>query len=262
MPLGSIFGKPTKAPVEEPAEEVKKEEQPQNFATRDELANAIERMNAAIERLGSGQQIVIERPVETVRDEPPPELDEATLARVLEDDPKAAAAMIAKHTKDRIAYERQAIVRDHVQPLENFGANALADLSKRAAIADMPHYKKFQTEIDGHMAKLPPTLQGNPAAWKTAHDAVCGRHVGELIDEAVEAKLRQGREDGSLITPTASQKGKDEKKVPTLVELAGEDAARALELKGLDANAFAKRLGYDSWEHYADVAAKLPVDDV
>lgn len=268
MPLARIFGKPAAPAAKEPAPQ--EDQTPAvdltGLATKDELAALAGRFDSAVERLleaanaGNRAPVVIERPVERAPEVPL--ITEAELAEALDDDPKKAAPKINRLIEQKISAAADQIVQTRIKPLEDFGTNSLAALSKRAALTDMPYYKKYQKEIDGHMARLPAELQGNPEAWKTAHDAVAGRHVEELLNERLEEKLRGQREEAQTPTPAATKGVKEEKKVPTLEELAGADGASALRLKGIDEHEFARRLGYESWEAYTKVQEEIDKADV
>ena len=147
------------------------------------------------------------------------------------------------------------MLREHIEPLRNFGVTTLADLSHKVAVAGMPKYAKFKKEIDERLGQLSPELRSNPEAIKMIHDAVVGSHAVELEQEAAEAAVRKAQEPAPATSPGTGAAGtsRPANEVPTLVEVAGQEGLEALKHKGkgnLDQDALAQSMGYKSWSDY------------
>lgn len=150
-----------------------------------------------------------------------------------------------------------ALRRDHIDPLRGTGFNALGDLTKEVAIAKLPHYKKYQKEIDAIVDQLPAETKLSPQAYVMAHDAVVGRHHDELTAEAKEAWARSQTTPADAGTPggtTGRDTGGGKGKLPTVEEMFGVDAAEALRSKGVDGDQWARRMGYKGgWKEYVEL---------
>jgi len=158
------------------------------------------------------------------------------------------------------AYSKQQldkIRREEIDPLRTQGVEAITALSTEIATAKLKHYPRFKKEIDGHLATLPPASRMNPAVIKAVHDAVVGQNIEALTTEATEVAIRGAADKGSGVIP-GQHSGRDVSgtKVPTVVELLGQDSADALDAAGRTPDTFARRLGYKDWAAYAALAQK------
>lgn len=153
--------------------------------------------------------------------------------------------------------EMEVFRRGHVEPLSTTGLTAVTELSKVTFLGTKPHYRRFQKEIDARLAQLPPQALANPRAYEIAYDSVVGSHAHELVAEAEEAARRQAAAGPADTVPAgASGRGKaTPSDVPSVQDFLGQDAAVALQEKGMDGDAFARRLGYrGGWAEYVKVA--------
>lgn len=146
------------------------------------------------------------------------------------------------------------LVATHVEPLRRLGVDAIGDLTRAGAAAQMPYYTRWKKEIDGLLANLPPAARLAPDAYRIAHDAIVGSHTAELIAEAKAQALRAPEPDPVPTGPVGRRAAGGGGKTPNAEELFGEDARLALRSKGMDEEAFAKKLGYASWSDYVKLA--------
>jgi hypothetical protein len=126
----------------------------------------------------------------------------------------------------------------------------------------MPHYKRFEKQIEDLVKQLPLDQRSSPNAYKAMHDIVVGQNVGALIAEAQEASVRQAREKDSTAMPgatsgrtVATETKKDG--VPTFEDHFGKDGMAALEIQGKTPDDFARRLGFKDWPDYYEKAIKV-----
>lgn len=161
------------------------------------------------------------------------------------------------------AYERQqeqSWVETHVVPLRDTGLEAIATLRQEASMARLPYAARFKKEIDQFMAALPPAMRMNDEVFRTAHNAVVGAHAQELLAEERERAMRAGTEPPAE-SADAGRRGRGSSRsadsTPTVEDIGGMQAVAALQGKGQDADAFARRLGYKGWRDYIDVTNKV-----
>jgi hypothetical protein len=163
-----------------------------------------------------------------------------------------ASGMGAGQTvKKLMAAMEERLLRTHINPLRDQGMGAIAGLTAQAAQGEMPHYKRYKKEIDEYVGHLQPELRLNPQAYILAHNAVVGGHMEELMQEDRAVRARQAAQGGDS-SPGVSGVRKTEKgeKVPSAVDLGGEEASSALQMIGQDEDGFAKKLGYKNWAAY------------
>lgn len=161
-----------------------------------------------------------------------------------------------KATADRL-------LKEHIEPLRNFGVSTLSDLSHRVTMQGMPFYPKYKKEIDERLGQLSPELRANPEAIQMIHDAVVGRHAKEIEAEAADAAVRKAQEPpaapapGTGAAPGAPRTGGD---IPSLLDVAGQEGLEALKHKGkgnMNEDALAQSMGYKSWADYQKQYADL-----
>lgn len=179
------------------------------------------------------------------------ELDQAFLSG-------QGAAQRVRALVDRAVNEAtQRVIDQHVKPLQEFGVNAMANLSQDVAMGRMPYYPKYKKEIDQRLAALDPAIRTNTAALKMVHDAVVGEHAQDLIREAGEEAVRKAQEEATKgATQPGTGAGRPEREapeVPTAERLAGDEGMSALSHKGSGGQSqddFARGLGYKDWADY------------
>lgn len=142
------------------------------------------------------------------------------------------------------------IVRDHIVPMKDQGTGAIAGLVKQLSTDKLPHYKKFQKEIDEYVEQLPPEQRMNPKAYEVAHQIVVGQHVDEIVAESLEAMKRGG--PAPVVGTPGSGARSTGRQVESQDGLAApdQDQLEALTSSGRTADGFAQRLGYQSWSDY------------
>lgn len=141
-------------------------------------------------------------------------------------------------------------------PSLNMGLHAVSGVVADSASKVLPHYKRFQKEIDDYVGGMTPEMRMSAKAWEIAHNVVVGRNVDVLTKEATEAALRTAADVGNPNpgggTGSRTGGGGGGTPVPSVEELLGKDAALALTSKGIDADTWSKRLGYKGgWGEYA-----------
>lgn len=176
---------------------------------------------------------------------------------------QGVAARVRALIDRSVASAADRLMKEHIEPLRNFGVNTLADLSHKVAASGMPKYAKYKKEIDERLGQLSPELRANPEAIKMIHDAVVGSHAEDLEREAAELAVRKAQEPpaapapGTGAAPGAPRTGGD---IPTLLEVAGQEGLEALKHKGkgnLNEDALAQSMGYKSWADYQKQYADL-----
>ncbi len=150
--------------------------------------------------------------------------------------------------------DKDRLIAEHIVPLRDTGLDAIAGITREMATGQLPYYKKYQKEIDGHIANLPANMRMTPQVYRLAHDAVVGSHNDEIVKEAVEAAIRAPATPEPM--PSGGRTGRTSAAgaVPTVEELMGKDASDALAFRGMTGEMFAQRLGYKSWADYAKLA--------
>jgi hypothetical protein len=132
---------------------------------------------------------------------PEPSYEEITAAQEAGDF-KTATKLMQQRERARDARNQSAF-----DQLRNQGASALSSMARQAA-ASLPHYTRFQKEIDEMIADFSskqPGVMITPDHYKTAHDIIAGRHVDDFANERTEAALRKARE-----TPPAPEPGNED----------------------------------------------------
>lgn len=142
--------------------------------------------------------------------------------------------------------------QEHIDPLRDTGLDAISRISKDSIATKLPHFKRFEKEIDAHIAKLPPAVRANPDVYAMAYNMVVGQNAEVLIKEAKEAALRGAGEGGAPLGDPGGRGngGGGGEKIPTVTELLGADAAQALEARKITPDEHARRLGHKDWESY------------
>lgn len=222
------------------------------------LGQTVDRLGQKVEELASRQpQVIVQgggnAPVATAR----PDLSDEVIDQAILAGP-GAAQRIRALVDARVNEAAERVVREHINPLRDFGTNTLGEITRRVVSGGMPHYARFRKEIDAQMAALSPEVRANPAVQEMIYNAVVGQHSDVLSREAAEAAVRQAQE---ATTAPASTPGtgagpgakREAPEVPSAEDLGGRDALDALQLKGrggMNQDELARSMGYESWAHY------------
>lgn len=210
-----------------------------------ELTNSLAQLNERVSGLEQGLQAAYEPAPQPA---PPPISDDAINEAIQRgENPAKVVRLLVQQELDQIT-------RTQIEPLRNVGLGALNDLAKRAAVAEMPHYQRFQREIDAYVAQLDPALRARPETWKVAHDAVVGMHYQELAREAVEEALRKQREEAEAPPPGNTGAASPATEALTFERLVGPDAMALLQMRGLTPDEYARRLGYKDAAEFVEAA--------
>lgn len=238
--------------------------QPPQPAVEDRLSKLEGLLGTMGERFGTLETSL--RAISDVRrDVQPPPIDDEPQLPSMEEleqallDGKGAAKLL--QAADLLAERKIRKLREEsLDPAISQSTSAVASLAKDAAAAKMPHYKRFQREIDQYIDQLPPNLRLRPETYKIAHDAIVGSHVDDLVREEREKVLREGAGGGATTPGSATGRDHGTKTIPTVRELLGEGAEQALTSTGKTPDSFAKSMGYESWADYAEkrILAKPP----
>lgn len=160
-------------------------------------------------------------------------------------------AKIRKMVRAEIA----GLKRQFIDPLEQVGLGAIANLTEQVTAAGMPHYKRFEKDMKARLASLPPASRLNPDVHKWVYNAIVGEHMSELETEAAEAAVRKTREpvqaqgsgSGRQAGGVAGSSG-----IPSVAEAFGVDADAALRQIGRTPDAQYQRMGYKNYADYLD----------
>lgn len=223
-----------------------------------ELRNTLGALAERITELGTRQPQVVVQP-QPVHQPAQPNITEDELDTAVQTG-LGAGARIRALVDRAVRAESERIVREHINPLQEFGVTSLANIATEMATNKMPYYQKYKKDIDQRLAVLDPSIRANPAALKMIHDAVVGEHAAELVSEAGEAAIRRAQEEASKGTATAGTgSGRDPRRevgeVPNAEAIGGRDALDALSHKGhggrgQSEDELAQAMGYKSWAAY------------
>jgi hypothetical protein len=168
---------------------------------------------------------------------------------------EASAAGNGKVIRAYLAQSAADLKREHIDPLQSTGLDAIAGLTRRTVLEPLPYYKKYQKEIDGFIAQMPAASRLQPEVLQIAHDAIVGRHITEIETEFRESATRARTAEPAESTPAARRGARvpTGDHLPSVEEYAGAEGVQALaELgrTGRDENEFARSLGYKDWKTY------------
>lgn len=102
--------------------------------------------------------------------------------------------LLAKHTDEAVAERLHTFEQTKFQPIIQNGMQTMAQMAEQSAQA-LPHYTKYKREIDQVVRSMGANASATPHNWKLAHDYIVGLHVNDLINEQVEARIRQASAD-------------------------------------------------------------------
>ena len=225
-----------------------------SFVTEEKLAAALEPVKQAMESFTASMNAIAtsrQAPVggaPAVQDDPDPTEQEIAAEIRDEGTSKKLAKLIDNRSKR--------LIKEHIDPMRNTGLSALATQAKHIAklTGGMPHYQKFQKEIDAYIGRLPLDMQANPDVYTQAHNLIVGGHLDEIVNERVEQAKRGGRDRAGTDLPgtsTGRVPSGEGDHVPTVEELFGKEQAAALSAVGRTPDEFAKSLGHKDWKTYA-----------
>lgn len=226
-----------------------------------ELGRVVGELSTQVQALASRQPQVVVQPAGVpptstrISDE---EIDTAVMSG------QGAAARIRALVDRAVTEATDRVIKERIDPLQNWGVNSIANLSQEVAASKMPHYPKYKKEIDARLATLDPSVRANPAVLKMVHDAVVGENIEDFRREAAEAATRQAQETQSTGTPTAGRSAapgtgagreptREAPEVPSVETLGGAEGVAALGHKGKGGQSqddFARGLGYKDWNTY------------
>lgn len=228
-----------------------------------QLGQTVNALGEKVEALASRQpQVIVQNPgaqAPVVRQDLSDEvIDQAILAG------PGAAQRIRALVDARVNEAADRMVREHINPLREFGVQTIGDITRRVTVGGMPHYARFKKEIDEKLNTLSPEVRANPSVQEMIYNSVVGLHTEELTREASEAAVRQAQAGGSgggappAPTPgTGAGPGarREAPEVPTAEQVGGADALAALSHKGRDGRGqnqdeFAQSMGYANWAAY------------
>jgi hypothetical protein len=205
-----------------------------------QMAQSLETNNQLLQRmLQSGQQ----QPQAPTRRGP---ISEEELETAFQEG-KGAAKM-----KELMNSMAQELVETHINPLRQTGLQAIAANTMEMLKPRMPHFDRYQKEIQVFLDAYPPDLRVNAQAIRAAYDTVVGSHLEELAEERVQQHIRQAA--APVVKPGGSQRGRGNRE-DTVAE-ADEIAPGALQGIGRTEEEFARKLGYKSWAEYQKVGAE------
>lgn len=280
MPVLDAQGNPIETQPKEPQAPASQSSDSDNkpvtpaFATAEDLATRDAKMGELAETMAEMRGVlqgIASRGGEPQPQQPAaiPEITAEQLNEVLRnaDDGNPGAA-IKSLVDSTVVGAAERLVRDHLQPLQQYGVMNFATMAEQS-VAALPDYKRFEKEIKKEMDTLTrgqDHLKGMTSMWKSVYELVKGRHADELANEAAEQAVRQARESGQFSNtpgnePTEPPKLSTGEPVPTAKDL-GAEAEAALRYKKVDQERMASSLGYESWQQLQEqMALKDPYED-
>lgn len=280
----SLFGAPKKTtppPVVEPP----KAPEPPKGLTVDEVKSIVsEAIGATIQTFQAGQTALTER-IDAALQRTPQVVVQGNNAPVVErgiSDAELESAVLTgqnvgpsiRALVDKAVRDTEArMIREHIAPMREFGVNTIGEISNRVTRGSMPRYEKYKKEIDARLATLSPEVRATPAVIEMVYNAVVGEHASDIEREAGEAAVRraqeaigQGQGSGAGASGNGAARGgaapgtgagpgasREAPQVRSAAEVGGQDGVEALSHKGrggMDQDAFARSMGYDSWDAY------------
>jgi AraC-like DNA-binding protein len=155
-------------------------------------------------------------------------------------------------------------IRKELGELRSMGTSTFAEMSQELASSKMPllkEYPEIKQAFESELKQIPDEYKANPRYLQSLYSRIVGDNIQTIVQRQVEAAVRKAREPEQPSMPTtATGRGApspDANAVPDVVSFAGQQGARLLQEKGLDGDSFARKLGYDSWEDYVEVANEI-----
>jgi hypothetical protein len=148
-----------------------------------------------------------------------------------------------------------------INPLRNTGLAAIASLSTEQGFnhstVDKELLLKYRPEIDSYLARLPAENRMDPIVARSAYYMIIGLHKDEIDLVAKEATLRsQGKAGDDPPSPHSQRTDGTPEGTPTVEELLGPQAAKALAGKGQTAEQWAVSRGHTDWKAYVEMVEK------
>jgi len=158
--------------------------------------------------------------------------------------------------KKLLASEREKIVREYIAPLQQVGISAIADINQKLVKSEMPYYELVQKDMESQLSQVAPELRMQPQVIKHIYNATLGANLDKVVNAAIERKIRSEREGSTQDVAGARTGG--QRSDQTVEGYFGEDSLQALRSvgKGMDADSFAKKLGYKDAKEYLEFALK------
>lgn len=226
-----------------------------SYVTPDQLNQAISQMTQVMQT--SLQAIAAGRNSDPTVHQAPTVVNLPTEAEILEEIQAGGMGKLKKFIEGAVDKVR----REEIIPFKQQGVAALAQNTKQAALMSgiMPHYKRFQKEIDAGLEKIPPEQRTSLEVYKGMHDLVVGQNTDSIIREQVEAAIRAAREKDNTSLPGSTggrqpnAANNDPNRIPAFEEIYGDNGKLALSNLGRGGrtpDGFAQSLGYKDWPTY------------
>lgn len=139
--------------------------------------------------------------------------------------------------------------------LQQMGVERIGSLVKDVTKRELPHYEKYQDEIETVLQTIPPEQRMSREAHEMAYKLTMANHMDDIIKEEVSRQL-ETRDRPETVQPnvrggSGTRSYNSTSGNPTIeVELPSQEALAALESKGLNPDTFAQRMGYENWAAY------------
>ena len=145
--------------------------------------------------------------------------------------------------------------------LQNVGYSSIGALAAEVAKPKMKYYDrtvngvKIAEKVENYVKQLDPASRTNPGSYIAAYNVVVGENHDAIVAEEVEAALRQARTPSNVpVPPSGSGRTNGSPIEQSPEEVFGKEAMDALRFKGLDADSYARKLGYADAKAYAKLA--------
>jgi hypothetical protein len=205
---------------------------------------------------GAFNKVFPKKPADTISDAPTGPSPAELQAQIDQLDAKIDLAVqegqpVRELNKQRDQLRDQKFDIERVQPLRSQGSNGINELVLDNLRMKDPLFDKYEDEFRALVG--PSIKQGQVLTLKIAQEALAlikGRHMDEILASDREAEVRKKKNDTDANLPgvTSGRRIATEPKSPdTIKERFGDradEAFRSKANKGMDADAFARRLGY------------------
>ncbi len=235
---------------DEPEQKVEKESQDkgteQNFVPVEAFQESQRAMTGALSEITTTLAAIANRPV-VVQQQTAQQVTDADIT-----DEELEATLIsgeggAKAIRRAIEAAGRKLVRERVEPLEQFGIQTFGDLTDRVVGKDLKHYAFLKKEVDAQLAQMDPALRASPRAREFAYKMALADNTDKIVALEVEAKLRQSANEESDATSQDKGKGTREghgKEPSSAMDMFGRESMTALKGVKRDLDSMAKKMGY------------------
>lgn len=236
-----------------------------SYATQQELAELKQQLTQSQQTNDLLRQLIDSNaprnaPTQEPSDPPIEDVTDEQLVEALRSGTEQDVARLFRKANNAASERATRAVRKELQELRHSGVSTFARMSSELTSSKMPLLQEFpeiKQAYDTELKQIPDDWKANPDYLMSLYSRIVGQHIDLIAQRKVEAAIRKAREPEQPSMPTTSNgRGapSPQDSVPDVTSIAGQAGARLLQEKGLNGDAFAQRLGYESWEAYMKFA--------